>query len=398
MTKINSYLDQVTSYTGFIGWVSHFFGFTIRVKCGEDTKYYHKDELMKQLFDAAHCTATHAERKNLSRTFLEVLQPIEGKPITAKKVQKVFDYFKENVEQETITAEALREKFECFKTRKLTVLKVSDKSFLDQLKPGDIVFRKIADSASNIVVTAQKIFKGVTLAPLRDREGYKYSHAAIYIGDGQVAEAMTVPNGGVELRRINMLDPEFLDMSNGTQFLISRPQNSEIGKKAVEYAKAISADCTHKPLEKDAGKKHPHKYAFINALRSLWHSCSFGHFAKQRYLKAYVDAKNNEAPQSFVFFKNFFCSNFVSYCYQAAESQTVIPEIMGSNEMPGASKTVLGKALERGFWSRINSIRYSSALTEKVKFQYDSKWLTPQDLRHFIVGHPNLFADKVLLV
>ncbi len=393
MTKIDAHISQVTAYTGFIGWVLHVFGRTVRVEHRGKTTYYHKDELVNQLFLAAKATTSHLERKTLSTKVLEVLQPIEGRAITTQKVRWLFKSFL----RQRLAPDELGPKLDTIKNRKLTVLKASDPSFIDKLKPGDLVFKKVPDNVSNIVVTAQKIFRGITRAPFRDRESYKYSHVAIYLGNGQVAEAMTVPNGRVQLRRINMLDPEFMDTSSGMQFLITRPKDQELAKEAVEHAKNISCDCTAEPLGPNAGKKHPHKYAFLNALRSLWHSSSFGHFAKQRYLKAYFDAKNKEAPLSFVFFKDFFCSNFVTYCFQAAESQKVVPEVLGKDaELPKAD-TLLGKALVRTIWSRINTWRYSRALGEKVQFQYDAKWITPQDLRHFIVGNPKLFTDKILV-
>jgi hypothetical protein len=397
MAKIDTFLNQVTTYKGFVGWVLNFIGKTVRVagKAGE-TFYYHKDQLMKQLFQASHFDSTYAQRKNLATTFREVLHPIEGRDIQVAKVRGIFASFSKSFATKKPGLDEINEKFEKLKNRHITVLKLSDGNFVNKLKPGDLLFKKNPVATKHIVSLAQRVFKGFTLAKLRDAEGYKYSHVAMYIGNNQIAEAMTDSTGGVQIRKLDINDPRFSKLSDGQSFMVTRPKDSALGKKAVEIANSIS--CTATSLEDEMPQdRNPHKYAFMNAFRSLFHSCSFGPFARQRYLKQYIDARNKEAPQSFVFHRNFYCSNFVSYCYQAAEGQTVAKEILGADSKPPAAKTRLGKALYRGIWARVNSWKHYRALSEKVKLQYDAKWITPQDLRHFIVGHPKLFTDRILI-
>ncbi|MBS0635117.1 MAG: hypothetical protein JSR37_06610 [Verrucomicrobia bacterium] len=384
--KINTLLSEIKSYSGPIGWVLHLFGRTVRV----GSVYLHKDQLIQALFKAAHYQATAQERKAVSDSVLEMLNPVVGKELTMSKVKKRFEEFATACSRREPSFERIKQKLDECKLRKLAVFKLNDPTFVERLQPGDLLFKKNPADSDNLVVRAQKITRLFTFATQRDREGYKYSHVAIYLGNNEVAEAVTDSSGAAQIRKINIFDPRFIKPNSQETFTVTRAKNREMAEGAADVARKIAIT----PSADDSD--HPHRYAFLNALRSLWHPITFGPFAKVRYLKQYVDDQNDHPPTEFMNPRNFYCSQLVGHCYQTAESRTVVPEILGDTK-PKHSKSMVGHAVKRTLWARVSRWKHYRTFDQRVQMSFDSKWMNPQDFRNFIVSNKELFKDRIYL-
>lgn len=392
-------LQQCKASQGFKGRVMNLFSKTIKVVNEQnETVYYHKGDLLNKLCQAANLSTINAyDRTDLSRLLVENLHPVKGIAVTIQKVQGIFADIGAAFKDKPATAEALKDKFEALKIRHLKVMTYDVKTLKEELKIGDLFFKKNPANSNAVVVRAQYVFRNCNLSKMEDIEAYKYSHVAMYVGNGEVAEAVTGQGGGVQLRLIKLEDSRFaLDAEEKElSYVISRPANEELAHKAAAVARATTKVVI--PLEEKQSNKHPHKYAFLNAARSLWHFSTFGLFAKQRYFKQYIDSKRNDGPRNFLVPKNFFCSNFVGFCYQTAESLTVIPKIVGEGSKPSKAHTGFGRAICRDVWARYKRWQSIKQLDQQVQMKYDAKWLTPLDYRNFVVTNPHLFNDKLFV-
>ncbi len=174
---------------------------------------------------------------------MEILNPIIRDEISIAKVATLFtefrsaDFLKElkGAKGGEYAKQIVEERLVALKNRHLTILTYDANELTKKLRPGDLIFKKQHESNSHIVVTAQKLLQPFIFGR-KEREGYKYSHVALYIGDGKLAEA--VPHyGGSEVRIVRLHDPCFaLDASSTTQYLISRPTDTSLGKVAAEVA------------------------------------------------------------------------------------------------------------------------------------------------------------------
>lgn len=392
--KTTQYLN-CKAYTGISGCTQGFFNRALKIvdKDSGHKFYFNKKELLAHFCDAAHIAMTSKNKDKLMTAMVEVLNPIKGKELTLDKVNKIYKEISESFNQQHATGLDLLQKFEELKKRHLTILTYNSTDLLKNLKPGDIFFKKNPENSDNIVVIGQKLFTPVLLSKLVEREGYKYSHAALYMGDGIVAEAVTAQDGGVQLRSVMLEDSRFaLDHEHGYNYVVSRSEDEELANEAVRIAKKIVKAAEPEDVKQKNSNKH--KYSFVNAVRSIYHSSHFGFFAKRRYFQQYIDHKQDRSPLDFLSPKDFYCSNFVSYCYQTAESLKVAPKLIGEHSHPTNLGTGFGNALSRFFWACINRWQHIRDLDKHVKMKFDAQWVTPQDLRNFVLSNPKLFNDK----
>lgn len=377
--------------TGIIGWLKNFFGWTIRVVDGNNVLYFDKSDLLAKL--CLNLPTAPAAQKQLSELMVEVLNPVQGLPITIDKVRTVFQEIRTSFLDNPF--DDLKTRFEELKTRRFKVLTYDAKELEKNLKPGDIFFYK---NPEDTIARVQNVFSHFCRATSHfDREGYKYTHAAIYVGNGEVAEAVMGMDNGVQLRLIKLDDPRFdLNKHPNNNYLITRPADEKMAFRASEIARTVVTEAV--PVGAPQSNNGKHKYAFLKAARSLYHRADFGFFAKARYIKQYLDRKQGSAPLDFMSPNDFYCSNFVGYCLQTAESEGVLPRMIGNSEPPKVPVFLpFTKAVVRDLWARVERWKNLFSLDEKVKMKFDAKWFTPQDFRHFVVSHEELFKDMLFL-
>lgn len=343
---------------------------------------------------------TLASSEKINRLVLEILSPSIRDEVSSKTLEAFFRDFRSSLVKTQLkfakdlsAAEGVAVKqLTTLKNRDLKILRFERAELVSKLKPGDVLFKKMPDDSSHIVALGQRIVRVIVG---EEREAYKYSHAAIYLGNGKIAEA--TPAHGCDVRITDLTHSKFaLKEGSGIQYIVARCADSRLAKQAADVAKKVAGEVKSCGVQ-EGSQCTPHKYSNINAGRSIYHSQWFGPFARHRYIKQYIDDSKKEMPVDFIARKKFFCSYFVGYCYQTAESRKVIPEILGADDEPLKAHTTFGKAISRGIWARLRRYQTWNQMSEKVKMQYDAAWLTPQDLRNFMRGHRELFKDEFLV-
>jgi len=340
--------------------------------------------------------------KAVDRAAMEWIEPVIGEPVTLAKLKKIFEEFRgadflirlSGAKEESFAKQLVEERIRILKNRRIEVLNYDSNALTRKLRPGDVIFKKIDEANSHIVVTGQWLFQPF-ISGKKEREAYKYSHVALYIGDGKIAEA--VPHaGGSEVRILKLDDPRFaLDTNCKNEYLVARPKDASLGLEAAEVAARVAQEAA--PVSEEFQRETPFKYNKIQAIRSIWHSASFGPFARYRYLKQYIDDHRKQLPRDFLGLKSFFCSYFVGYAYQTAESRRIMPKLLGRQDGPPLGITRFDTAVFRGLWARLRRFQVWGQMSRHVQMQFDAKRMTPQDLRNFMVRNRNLFEDQFLI-
>ena len=397
------FLDGVATYRSGLwkcyGWLLACIGCAFRVQEGKHSFYVNRASFVEKLTSGSRFASRVFSRSgSISRAVMEAVNPIIGKAIPYEKLRALFDEFRQAdflktfraAKEDAYAKRIVLDRLEMLKNRHLETLPYEATLLSQKLKPGDILFKKLHESNSHIVSTAQWLFRPLTFG-IKEREAYKFTHAAIYIGDGKIAEA--VPHfSGSEVRILPLDDPRFaLDSDCKNTYLVARPHDETLGWEAAEIAAGIAEEAG--PPDDQYPKETPFKYDKIQAARSIWHPSNFGPFARYRYLKQYIDDHRKQLPRDFLALKTFFCSYFVGYCYQTAESRRIMPKLLGANDGPPMGLTRLDTAVFRGLWARLRKIQVWGQMSKHVKMQFDAKRLTPQGLRNFMIRNPGQFQD-----
>ncbi len=399
INKISSttLLTDLKKITGFRGKLLKSFGKALKIMGDQGEIYYlSKRGLAKRIFKAFNFCGPKTDQKKLTTLLTEVLSPVRGEPVAIGKIRHIFERICSSNLFMNPTTQTFKATLSNLKLCHLETIDYDPDALEKVLQVGDIIFKKNNAQSDKIVVTAQNFFKRFNKAELRDREGFKYSHTAMYVGNGEIAESACALDGGIQVRLLKLADSRFaLHPEEGEKYVITRSRDASLAERAAKVARSIVMPAS--PMHEKQTNSHAHKYSYFTAFSSVWHDSTFGIGAKQRYFKQYYDHKHNDMPRTFMKAKDFICSNFVAYCYQAVESQTVVPQIIGDKSGPKKASTPFEKALFRGIWARVKSYQNRQALDRLVKMKYDAKWMTPLDLRNFVVGHPELFTDKLLV-
>jgi len=387
----------------FKGWLlTHVFHKALRIEQNKKVIYIEISSLIKNLCCSPY-QANIAQDKKVQNLILEILNPIIGNPISYQSVadlvhQVRFSSLPSKLKTTSSFEAAHKEvilKLEEIKEKRLAKISFEVEELKKQLKPGDLLFRKISPENHNSIVTVQTFFKPLIFNK-KDREGNTYSHVALYLGDGRIAEAAWPTGRGDEIRILRLEDERFsLSYGNKNTYLVTRCTDSILAQKATEVAARVAYPLP--PLNMDQKQKTPFRYTILQAARSMWHPHFFGPMGKYRYLKQYIDYKRQTTPVDFMHPKKFFCSYLVGYSYQVAEAMKMLPSILGENDRPPKGFTQFDHALFRGLWARLRRWQHYFKLDNHVQMKFDAKRLSPQSFRTFIVRNPQLFKDVFLI-
>ena len=215
-----------------------------------------------------------------------------------------------------------------------------------------------------------------------------YVHAAIYLGDGKVAESI---QSGLRIR--NLAHEHFKMRADQTnEFRVYRPQNEDLATEAARLGGSIS--------EEDATKTEGVAvYNYLSAVLSVFKGGNLNDEAIKRYVKAAYFAHTGEVPYDKNGIRNFHCSYVVAWLLQAAESKDVLEDINAN--LPEAKKITFpdlskektpqekGKALDK--WARDITKNHSMAIEEVIKMNVDAKGASAQRLYKFIKENPDHF-------
>lgn len=299
-----------------VGWILSLFDYTMLIKdeTHQRSFYVRTCDVVKRLCDVPKYTTDiriDPSTKKIQRLVLKNLNPVIGIDITLDKVIRFYTEFRSldfinTLRSSKDSAEASAhaiERLEKFLEKDITVIPFSASALLKCLQPGDIIFKKLEADQDSIVIFGQKL-----VAPFipwkKEREGYNFSHVLIYLGNGQVAEAH---NGDHIVRKIDISHIDFvIDPSSTREYHITRCKDTALAQQAAQIASSMAKEpkgCQPNPKKL--------KYDRLLAAQSLFHSPIFSVFARYRYLKHYIDDRNNELPAGFFEAKSFFCSHLI---------------------------------------------------------------------------------------
>jgi len=370
--------------------------------------YFNKNSLVKQLFWTTNRALDLDSLKttwSVHKLVMQILNPIKGKPITIADVSCLFDLVRipeyrkifDTCAYEHEAIEAMEERLRFIRHIHLEAVPYEPRVLRRKLQIGDVFCRRINDDYHNNVVTAQKVEKLFIKEP-KERDADNYSHLAMYLGNGFIAEAAWPTGRGDEIRILRLEDSRFaIERFSHFQYVVARCKNLELAKEAANVACKI-ADY----VGGLNSKKNQHtrlRYSIPLALQCVLFPSTFGPFAKERYLEQYADDIVDALPRDFLSPTGLFCSYLVGLAYQVAESKQVCPKILGYNDGPEEDEalTDCGGALRRQIWAKIRRWQYYTELDREVKFQFDARRISPQNFRNFIKRHPDLFEDIMII-
>lgn len=391
--QVQNYTSNVQEHKIFapIGFLFALFGQAFKVydDMTHSSFYLTKDRLVTLLTARQGLTC---QSQRLTDRILEVINPIIGDKIRLSKIRQL--------EQEIASADLepkqgrssldrLIEKLETIRDRRFTRMPLDMEKLSRVLKPGDLIFRKYHEDNPNPICTLQKLFKGI-IQGKKEREGHKYSHVAMYVGNGEIAEA-SMPHGNEPQVRILKLRDSRFALKAKNQYRVVRPTDAVHAQKSAKVFRSFAV-----VAEEGVDSERGLKYTYLEALRSLWHSASFGYFAKQRYLKYYADYVDGMRPTQVTLPRHLFCSHAVGMACQIADGLTRnIKQIVG--DPPTKIKNSFLRALVRGLWSRYHAIVHRKELDAQVKTQYDPFRSSPQDMRNYVLRHPEQYRELLII-
>ncbi len=192
----------------------------------------------------------------------------------------------------------------------------------EKLKRGDILIKYTPNNSNGIEIfnpvnffirNLQKFTKLYTKTSTSYSENFE--HAALYVGDGKIVEV--IGNG---VRQIN-LDSQRIKLLPEMTFgyVVIRISDTFFRGFASKFAENCSAKGEELSI---------HKYSVKKGIKGSISSSEFKDSGLQTFLKAAAFARNPHIkPKEGSDNQRFYCSQFVMWCLQAAESIKVISEI-----------------------------------------------------------------------
>lgn len=266
----------------------------------------------------------------------------------------------------------------------------------DFLQPGDIIMSYYPESSDAVALL---IKAGQILETPVSKNSVNYVHAAIYLGNGKIAEAIG-DEKGVDLK-INELKSERFKIKEGkcNEYRIFRSTNDTFRKETARLAQQLNRE------EKSPGEVRG-TYSYQNAFFSILKRTHLSEEALIHYMKAAHFAHTGEMPIDRHGPRNFHCSYLVSWVLQGAESLEVIARINNTLEstekieFPDLSKMTnvreRGDALEA--WARKMVKTHEKKLRENLRLKNDAKTTTPQHLYKLFKDNPDLFEPVYRLI
>ncbi len=271
-----------------------------------------------------------------------------------------------------------------------SVEKVRYDSLENRLKTGDVFLSYYPPGSRDAIAT------GISAAqyPKGDSESHNLVHVAMYVGDGKLSEAVS---DGV---RLNDLAGDRFRLEPGMKhgFLVIRPKNSNLAEEAARIAKELSASAPHVQTN--------HEYSILKALGASVSDGKLTLDGVKRYLKGAAYAYTGVKPTDANGIREFFCSHFIGWAFQAGESKDVIAKI--NAQLPPNKQIVFpevedwmspkdyGQVLEN--WAADIAKKHFDLLDNAIKLRFDAKKTTPDAFYRFAKDNPELFTIEMMIV
>lgn len=270
---------------------------------------------------------------------------------------------------------------------------ISAEVLQEKLKPGDILLSyypnqpEIKDAALR---AGQKVTKLVTRTSTED--SHNFIHAAMYAGVGKISEAI---GSGVVTSH---LEGDRFKLKPGMKhsFLVIRPKNEAMAKEAAKIAESLAAKKDESAII---------EFSIARAIFSGVRSSELDQEGVKRYLKGAATAHNHVLPVDKNGIRDFFCSYFVGWACQAGESLEVLKRVNKELpddkqiQFPNISRLPIqkqGEVLEA--WAKKTVEEHYDVLKQYIRLDFDPKYTSPQRFYGFVLEHPELFTQEMLIV
>ena len=266
------------------------------------------------------------------------------------------------------------------------------------IHPGDVLFKHKYDRKQGSMLKYLQHF--IYRFRSNDPEFiYDITHLAMSVGNAKFAESSGhlrdkgQPQDVGQLRVLDINDPMFFPKGyeRDLQFWVYRYHNKKLAIRAAQIAKLYTSAPPETLL-----KNYTIKGAFGGALGST----KFNNEGKRRFVEVGLLAIANDRAKSLGVLKNlnrkFFCSYFVAYSFQSAESEALLLKLEknGKIRIPNFNKyrnvKVLAKDIEN--LAKKLSKQLKNYLNKNVEFAFDTEDITPVNFRSWVLEHPNLFS------
>lgn len=198
------------------------------------------------------------------------------------------------------------------------------------LKPGDLMIF-YSDGTESFVDWFDVNIMRATLNPKfyninyeQYPEPYKCAHTAVYLGGGKIAECTAHP---AAIRVIDMHDKNFGLRRMGARYMIFRPKDPKFG---MEVAQASYKFATPFRVNGEINPS-PGKYDYPAVTNSLLSSSKLNYDGIKRAMEAVIYGQilnNHEAAFAGQnTYRDFFCSYFTAWSYQAVEGKYVLDNL-----------------------------------------------------------------------
>jgi hypothetical protein len=264
-----------------------------------------------------------------------------------------------------------------------------------QLQPGDIILSYCDDVKSWKDIA---IPQGQRLEGDSDGISHRYCHAAIYVGNGEIVEAIDGrKEDGIDIKINKLTGRRFA--KNQDEYRVFRPKK-ELVERIAGLGRAIAkADNNEKKLT----GKYSYKDAIFSIVRD---PKKITRSSVASYFKAAYFAHTGEIPQNVNGPQNFHCSYLAAWLLQASESEDVIRKI--NDDLPADKKiqfpnvsnllTEEEKVIAIDAWADRMSEEHMLDIVESSSIKLNPQATTAQQLLNYLLDHPTLFDYNMRIV
>lgn len=264
----------------------------------------------------------------------------------------------------------------------------------NSLKPGDILlsyYPKSSDVVAFGIKGAQSVARVLTAQG--EGEADNFVHAAMYVGNGKISEAVA---DGIRVNDLSRMEPT---QKSGHKVLVVRHENSALAQEAANIAVEIAADS---PQQQAA-----HGYSILKALGAVVTSDNqLKEDGVKRFLKGAVYTGLGIKPTDANGVREFYCSYFIGWAFQAGEAKDVLEKVNNLLAKSGQRITFpeidptwspkqQGEVLEK--WATGVVEKHYTLLRDAIQLKLDPKLTTPSHLYNYFMQNPEVYSQVCLV-
>lgn len=369
------------------------------------TNIYYKNKLSEANLNPESLIRAHREALQIIGKLQESLDIYKNENHKKKEIsdlKKMLDETKKNIYQKIMKQEIIRSNTEKNHIQTYSLSEIDE--IKANLEIGDVLMFRRDTNNSNIDTVRLGQTAANVLNPKRKNEYRNTTHAAISIGDGKFVEA-TPPRVKIttlEERLLKKQKKEFV-----SEILVYRPRIKEVATGAAMLGIQIAKESLSIREQHQEHDTSSHPYDYKNSTLSLIKKDAYNEEAKKDFMRwalwnnAYWEdplAMKSLIPVVDKDERAFYCSNFVGWCFQTAESNNFIQQL-NYLELELPSREILRNTIALKTWID-TTIREHPDLLDycDVMISKSAKNLSPRSLIDFIDNEPDLWELRFRII